>query len=487
MLLPELVVPADGAPDAPRRGGPPQSGADIAEATRGESGSLPSDLQSALSASLPAGRAPNVVVYLVDTLRADHLGTYGYSRPTSPSLDAMGSEGVVFDHAMAQSGWTRTSVASILTRLQPREHAVLDRDDTLSDEAITLTRLLSEQGYQTYAVVTNGNVGRRFGFDSFVYIGERVETEGIHQSSAQVNAEFLEWLAQRDVDRPFFAYLHSTDPHGPYTPREPYRSRFLHDPRLATLGRARALWPVLEEMEDLSVADAVTGLRDLYDAEIAYNDAHFGYLLDRLRASGLYDSTLVLFVSDHGEEFYDHGAFEHGKTLYSEMVFVPLVIKFPGGWAAGTRVNSRVQHVDIMPTILDLLDVSPPPGAGGDSLVPAISSVQAGSENEHFVGRRLLAHLDLDQVRMDSVLTKDHHLMEWYRGVPAVDGGTQLFGWREDTEEQLNLSDQAPVSAGYLRLVLRAMAATQKPILDSEDAVIDGELARRLRALGYIQ
>ena len=465
---------------------------------------LPPKLQAALDRSLPTEQSPNIIVYLVDTLRADHLGTYGYDRPTSPFLDAMGSEGVVFDHAMAQSGWTRTSVASILTGLQPRVHAVLDRDDALSDEAITLPRLLREQNYETHAVVTNGNVGPSFGFrngfDSFAYVPERVETEGIHQSSERVNEVFFDWLGQRNVDKPFFAYLHTTDPHGPYTPSEPYRSRFLRDVRLAKLVRARTIPLIIEEIPELSVTDAVGGLVDLYDAEIAYNDYHFGQLLDHLRALDLYDSTLVLFVSDHGEEFFEHGAFEHGKTLYSEMIFVPLVIKFPGGWAAGTRVSSRVQHIDIMPTILQLAGLPPPPGSSGDSLVAAISGAQEGTEEEVFLERSLLAHLDLDRFKIDSLLTSNYHLIvggrnnvcsycppEVFGAAPTVDGRAQLFSWRADRHEELDVSGQAPVSAGYLRLVLQGLAASQLPLLDSEDTVISGELARRLRALGYIQ
>ena len=495
ILRPRLTTPAETGPPTPstvEAGHNARPAGEAPRQTSGKRAGLPAGLEVAMRASLPAERPPNVIVYLVDTLRADHLSTYGYERPTSPSLDAMSTESVVFDHAMAQSGWTRSSAASILTGLGPRAHGVLDRDDTLSVEAVTLQRLLRQHGYQTHAVITNPNLSSRFGFDngfdSFVYFGHQRAGGSHHYLSDKVNEAFFEWLDQRQTDRPFFAYLHTMDPHGPYAPPEPYRSRFVRDARLApVVGRVKSLLSRHGRLPDLSRTEVVAGTVDLYDGEIAHNDAQFGLMLDRLRASGIYDSTVILFVSDHGEEFLDHGGSGHGRTLYSEMIFVPLVIKFPGGWAAGTRVNSPVQHIDILPTILDLVGLPPASESHGDNLLPLIVTAEEGAEDPRFAQRRLLAHLDLDKHRIDSLLTGDHHLMKWYRGVPEVGAAVQMFRWRTDTAELGELSGQSPVSTGYLRLVLQAMASSQSPLLDSEDAVIDGELARTLRALGYLQ
>jgi arylsulfatase len=495
ILRPTLTAPAETGPPTPsvvEAGADARPAGEALRQTSGKQASLPAGLKAAMRASLSAERPPNVIVYLVDTLRADHLSTYGYARPTSPSLDAMSTESVVFDHAMAQSGWTRSSVASILTGLGPRAHAVLDRDDTLSVEAVTLQQLLKQHGYQTHAVITNGNLSSRFGFDngfdSFVYFGRQGAGNTVHHLSNKVNEAFFEWLDQRQPDRPFFAYLHAMDPHGPYTPPEPFRSRFVRDAQLApVLGGVKSLFSRHQRLPDLSMTDVVAGTVDLYDAEIAHNDAQFGLMLDRLRASGIYDSTVILFVSDHGEEFLDHGGSGHGRTLYSEMIFVPLVIKFPGSWAAGTRVNSPVQHIDILPTILDVVGLPPASVSPGDNLVPLIVTAEEGAEDSRFTQRRLLAHLDLDGRRIDSLLTGDHHLMKWYRGVPEVGAAIQMYRWRTDAAELTDLSGRAPVSTGYLRLVLQAMASSQSPLLDSEDAVIDGELARTLRALGYLQ
>ncbi len=483
---------SESPPTDPGRGAATDRQVDNDDPTaRGATRGSPSALMSQLRESLPDGRPPNIVVYLVDTLRADHLATYGYPRPTSPKLDALSAESVVFEHAVAQSGWTRTSVASILTGLQPRAHSVLDRDDALSADAVTLPAILGDRGYQTHAVITNGNVAPQLGFDngfdSFVYAGEQVGSETIHQLSDRVNEAFFAWLDERQTDRPFFAYLHTSDPHTPYTPRDPYRARFLRDPRLARLSDPDLIPDAFERFPDLSVADAVGGLSDLYDAEIAYNDEQFGRLLDRLRATDNYDSTLILFVSDHGEEFFEHGAFEHGRTLLSEIIFVPLVIKFPHGWAAGTRVDTPVQHVDILPTILDLIDAPPVRDASGDSLLPIIWAVIEGTGEESTAERSLMSYLELDQRRTDSLLTDDRHVVRWHASSPAADPATQMFSWRNDPEEQVDLSGDFPVTTGYLRLALHAMASIQAPVLTSEEADIDPELARRLRALGYLQ
>ncbi|HJO03664.1 MAG TPA: sulfatase [Acidobacteriota bacterium] len=495
---PVLAAPVAPAPPAPSGGE-----AELVAQPSGESGSpvapraaLPAGLSAAMQASSVDGRLPNVLVYLVDTLRADHLGTYGYERPTSPFLDAMSTEAVVFDHPMAQSGWTRTSVASILTGLGARAHSVLDRDDSLSAEAVTMQKVLGQKGYETYAAVANINVTPKFGFDAgfdameFVPLLVPLSREQHIQAagpSDRVNDLFFAWLETRQTDRPFFAYLHTMDPHHPYTPPEPYRSRFLADSPLARKADELVVPFLRQQLPGSSIEEELRVVTDLYDGEIAHNDAQFGLMLDRLRALGIYDSTVIVFLSDHGEEFRDHGGLGHGRTLYSEMIFVPLVIKFPGGWAAGTRVAAAVQHVDLLPTILDLVGEPLLSEHHGDSLVPLVLSAVDGTEAPRFAERRLLAHLDLDKWSVDSLLTRDHHLMEWRRGAPEVGGSTQLFRWRADAGELTDLFSESPAATGYLRLVLQGMIASRKPLLESEDVVIDEELARTLRALGYLQ
>ena len=265
------------------------------------------------------GIRPNVLVYLIDTLRADHLGVYGYSHETSPEIDALAADGVVFTTAVAQSAWTRTSVASIFTGVHPRSHAVNGRSDSLAPEAATIATLLAEAGYGTGAYVTNANVASNFGFDlgfdTFLHLREQ-DTGEVHIQSDVLTERAIMWLQDRDTSRPFFLYLHATDPHSPYTPRSPYRERFVPSRKHPELYRTRELGPMpLDREETREILSEVVGL---YDAEIAFNDHHFGRLIGWLEETGLYDSTLIIVTSDHGEEFLDHGRWGHGGTLYEE-------------------------------------------------------------------------------------------------------------------------------------------------------------------------
>ena len=182
-------------------------------------------------ATLRADRErPNVLIYLIDTLRPDRLGAYGYPLDTSPHLDALARDGVLFTNAIGQSSWTRASVASIFTGVHPRSHDVNGRTDELSSEALTMAALLSASDYQTAGFVTNGNVSPNFGFDhgfeTYVHLRERRTTE-VHVLSDVLNEEAFAWLKRRDTERPFFLYLHATDPHDPYTPRSPFREQYV--------------------------------------------------------------------------------------------------------------------------------------------------------------------------------------------------------------------------------------------------------------------
>jgi arylsulfatase A-like enzyme len=284
--------------------------------------------------------APLVIVYLVDTLRADHLGLYGYARDTDPALRAFAGDAVVFDTAIASSSWTKPSVASLFTSLLPGEHRCVQFYTPLDAGFVTLAERLRERGYATGAVVANRLVhAKDGGFDQgFAYFASPPEP----QTAAEAVDEALRFLdARRGL--PTFLYVHTLDPHTPYAPPAPFDRRFGPAP---TPER-----PASEPYHYLRPED-LARLVDQYDGEIAYGDREFGRLVGALRARGLYDRALIVFLSDHGEEFLDHGGWVHGHTLFDELVRVPLAVKFPGGRHAGRRVSRQVQLVDVMPTIL---------------------------------------------------------------------------------------------------------------------------------------
>ncbi len=445
-------------------------------------------------ARAPAGTRANVIIYLIDTLRADHLGTYGYPRPTSPNIDHFAKDAVVFENARAQSSWTRPAVVSVLTGLAPRRHGVNRREDALPGSVDTLAELLAAEGYGTAGFVTNGNAGPNFGldqgFEEFRHLRESADTHERHRLSDHLNLWLFHWLESRPADdRPFFLYAHATDPHVPYTPPEPFRSRFAGnvDPEAGRLEHARAviqgrLPPTEETRRDLV---------DLYDAEIAFNDHHFGRLIERLKELELYDASLIVLVADHGEEFLDHGGGEHGVPLYDEQPRVRSIVKFPrrgtngkfprrgtngpspGGREAGRRIAATVSQIDVVPTILDLLGIAPP-ALDGVSLLGA-------SERASF------AYLALSDRRMRSVTRKGWKLI--LDNSPAPRGEPlQLYRLEADQREATELAGQRPFERELLAQRMRRweLELAQGAQAVGEQADIPDELRRQLEALGYL-
>ena len=211
---------------------------------------------------------------------------------------------------------------------------------------------MREAGYATAGIVTNSNVapslGFGQGFDTYEYLPEQ-HTPEMHQLSDVVNEHAFAWLRNRPRDRPFFLYLHTTDPHDPYMPRSPYRERFAAgiDP---ALGLHLSVWK-RNRTETASARD-IHDLAALYDGEIAFVDEQFGRLLDELRELGIYDSTLIVLIADHGEEFHEHGTWTHSNNLFTETTHVPLLIKLPKQWGGGTVSDGLAQQVDLLPTVL---------------------------------------------------------------------------------------------------------------------------------------
>ncbi len=418
---------------------------------------------------------PNVIIYLIDTLRADHLGTYGYSRPTSPNIDRFAAGAMLFENARAQSSWTRPTVVSLLTGLAPRRHGVNRREDALSDSVDTLAELLAGAGYATAGFITNGNAGPNFGlgqgFEEFRHLAESADREERHQLSDHLNRWLFHWLENRgDDDRPFLLYAHSTDPHVPYTPKEPFRSRFAPnaDRETGRLARARAIFQGRVPSTDRIRRDLI----DLYDAEIAFNDHHFGQLIERLKELNLYDNSLIVLVSDHGEEFLDHGGWEHGITLFDEQLHVPLILKFPHQ-KIGQRISATTSQIDVVPTILDLLNIAPPE-LDGVSLLDA-------SERASF------AYLALSDRQLRSITHNDWKLI-LDDSLRPLDGPLQLFSLTTDEEEQTEVSEERPFERELLAQLMRRYEfdLAQGAQAIGEQAEIPEELRRQLEALGYL-
>lgn len=434
----------------------------------------------AAAASRPAGAAgPNVVLYMIDTLRADHLGVYGYRRPISPEIDAFAAQATVFARAWSQSGWTKSSVASMLTGLPPLAHGVLERMDALPDALRTLPEMLHEAGYETLGVSTNpaisAEAGFARGFDRFVQLFDPAALPFVARPAEDVNQELFRWLDARDRGRPFFAYLHAMDVHEPYQPPAEDRRRFAAqaDAALCRPG-PQDVAAALATRPGLTRSGLGSNFEALYDAQIAHADRQFGLLLRRLRELGLYDRTLIVLVADHGEEFLDHGNFAHGHSLYQEILHVPLVVRWPEGRYAGRRVESPAQHLDLLPTILAATGTGSPPASPGLDL-----RLLAAADTP--VEREVSSDLSLAGTRIASLVAGGMHLLVRER----PDSAAELYDLDRDPHELRNLADAGSVRFGFLMARLRRLhpqggdAAARRP-------PISPELDAQLRALGYV-
>lgn len=439
---------------------------------------------AAAAVPVPASERPNVLLYVIDTLRSDRLGVYGYEKAVSPNLDAFARDAVVFERAFAQSGWTKTSLVSILTGVSPLSHGVLERDHAVPPSLPTLPVLLQNLGYQTIGLNTNGTVGAEFGFDrgfdrySALFFQDDVEFRA--EYSDRPGAELVDWLGSRPAGRPFFAYLHTFDPHDPYQPRSPYRERFA--PRLRTTldtPRDETLAAAFERNPGLTDADVLHDFEKLYDAEIAYNDEQFGLLVRSLKEAGLYDSTLIVVVSDHGEEFLDHGHWGHGHTLYGELLRVPLLVKLPGQRFAGRRVDAVAQHIDIVPTVLAAVGAAPSHPVQGRNLLPFAAGAKDTDDPA------VLSLLELDGSRVVSLIRGDLHLLRWER--PRPEARLELYDLRQDARERHNRLLEDEVRVGYLLGQIRELERRYPRLSEAPKVHLDEGLEQRLRALGYIR
>jgi arylsulfatase A-like enzyme len=325
-------------------------------------------------------RHVNVLLYSIDTLRADHVSTYGYHRDTTPTLDALASSGVIFTDTSAHSCKTAPSHMTIFTGLIPEAHGVVQPSSPsyrrLPEEIPTLATLLSNAGFRTGGITENGGVNAEMGFD-----------QGMESYTHEVDleatvAKTLTWLGEAANDpRPFFLFVHTYAVHDPYAPPEPWRSMFRAD---ATAGSVDAdmewtgvdgwqesrdrFWNSVDRESSADLADLI----DLYDGGIRWADDGLRRILQRLDQLNLQDDTIVVVLSDHGEEFLEHGMFLHAQ-LFEEILRVPLVMTFPERIGIeAQRIGDPVRLVDMTPTLLDLAGISPPTGMHGSSLVPLL-------------------------------------------------------------------------------------------------------------------
>jgi arylsulfatase A-like enzyme len=439
-------------------------------------------------------RARRVVLISIDTLRADHVGCYGYGKDTTPHIDALAADGALFSNAYAPSSWTLPSHVSLLTALSCFRHGVNLETDRMEETRPTLADVLRTQGFFCAAVTGGGFLSPVFGFSKGFDVYRQVESSlWTGDAAGQVSAAALDWI-DANRDRDFFLFVHTYQPHNPYIPPAPYDTKFQDAPtplRMIDLGGhlggPGGIFKPLPEAE----RRAILGL---YDGEVGYTDAALvGALTAKLKALGIYDDTLIVLTSDHGEEFYEHGSWEHGHSLYDESLKVPLIVKFPGSKFRGKRVASFVRLVDVMPTILEAFDIGADwLGLDGRGLI----EVLRGREKED---RAVLAHLAggvlsnavpartcLTDGRMKVILNSPYGAAGSFLSPPPVVPGIEAYDLAADPGERTEIASRKARDAARLVLIMRELErAGRKPA--GQKTGIDAETEEKLRALGYIR
>jgi arylsulfatase A-like enzyme len=432
------------------------------------------------------GRRPDIILITVDALRADHLGIYGYDRPTSPSIDAFARGAVVVRDHISQAPYTKASMASLFTGLFPTAHKVvtssvtfaaamtghvagsLPTTDVLDAEATTLAEQLAAAGYQTVGLDTNPFLLREFGFAQGFSDYEFLSDESnVFTRAADVVARALQVVDGRDRSRPLFVWLHLMEPHSPYTPAEPFRSLFPpRTPPLRVPPETIPPWLVVQGSSDAHVYEA------LYDAEIREADDALGALFAGLRSRRAMDTSIVVLTADHGEEFFDHGGFEHNRTLYEEMIRVPLIVAAPG-LTPGIR-DAQTEAVDMMPTLLVQAGARVPERLQGADVWPVLQGKSRGERYAYSENPGVLYSL---------------RTREW-KFISTLQGGHHLYRIDQDPHEQQDLAATHPEETERYRDLLvkiLASAATAGKQLRGQSAPIQPRVLQRLKALGYVQ
>lgn len=454
----------------------------------------PASAQSKKTQEKSAPR-PNVLLIVIDTLRADHLGTYGYGRDTSPRIDQLANEGTVYENAIASASWTLPSHASMFTGLFPKDHGTHAENFSLDARFDTLAERLRKDGYRTGGfsnnVWTNDTSGLKQGFEEFqeLFQQQDMRQEGISKDDPETdmggqltNRSVLQWLdGLPEDDRPYFVFINYFEPHLPYRPTRPFDQHFVPEGvRPHNLQRLRSFYspreygyilrlPFMEvKPRELEI------LTSLYDAEIAYTDWVFGQLVDGLRERGVLDETLVVVTSDHGEHLGENHMLSHKLSVYDPLLRVPLVLWNPGLLPEPRRIQAPVQNHDLFGTVLELagvrhhtrvLPLEEPSGSAG-AAEGALTFAQIAFPTPF---------LEKIKQTMAAGNTKPfERALETVRGpryklIAGSDGSVELYDLVDDPLESTNLASEKPDVVAQLQGYLEQWRAGKLPARRATD------------------
>jgi arylsulfatase A-like enzyme len=416
----------------------------------------------------------NMLIYLVDCLRPDHLPFFDYEKNIAPHMTAFSKDCVLFRNAYAQSSWTRPSIGALFTGLYPFQHQAITLKSGLAAEFQTLAELLQDAGFHTIGISSNAGIKEFFNFNQgFTFFKYHSNLDGGLAETLNTYA-FSQLQAKPS---PFFLYLHTMEPHRPYKIKDEFLPTTRINPQIVAVEKKG------EERYRVDLNSAVS----MYDASITQNDKAFGDLMAELKRLGLYDTTLIILMSDHGEEFYEHGGFAHGQTLYQEQIKHLFIVKLPQQLNAGQTIKENVQEIDIFPTLLDLAGESIPAFLSGKSLKRLLlspDSVDLPIHQEIFLetgpGLNKKAIIDGNWKLIHTGLKWTDEIREY-----------ELYALEVDPKEKTNLFGRNPIAARYLKNRLFNWVNAQEKLVDigKEDIekVLTPKEIEELKALGYIK
>ena len=458
-------------------------------------------------------QGPNLILIGIDTLRADYLSLYSESPLVkTPQLEAFASEAIVFEESFAQASWTKPSFATLFTGLYPEAHTATTKTSAIPEEVECLAELLQDAGYYTQGFSNNPNVDTTFnfhqGFSEYIdlkpelyfmaspsasklsmynvlrmvrqrlaqrfaflpFIGT-MRISDFYQPAEAVTQIALDWCDSKTAPEgmPFYLYLHYMDPHDPFMD---------HTQSGVGYARARLGDPDPEQYEEL--------MREAYCTEIEYMDVHLGALFEGLKARGLWENTAIVFVSDHGEEFYDHGGWWHGQTLFDELIHVPILLKLPNGAHAGERVTGLARHIDIAPSFLHLAGVEQGASMSGQPLYDTrIDAFTTGITAYNY------AENDFEGNVLQAVRTKTMKLIHANEDNPREQPPVALYELEGDPAEKENVAG-AQEQAEMLEQLEGVLQDYQKVIRENAaepagEVTVDSDLADQLESIGYLE
>lgn len=488
-------------------------------------------------------RRPNVILIIMDTARSDHLSCYGHSRKTTPNIDEIVKHGVLFENAFSAAPWTPPSHASIFTGKYPSHHKTFGRNIQFKNQNASLAQVLSSNAYRCIGVTSTPLLGLGSGFET-----------GFHKYVEMNNQDFLSnlghvklWIKniirtiifgpdmsafkvtelvksllrkQCKESAPFFLFINYLNCHIPYDPPRPFKELFCSNFKESSLYAkeyllTRTLGRTTETVSDkdldiqklqwiasgrggaaystkkLQVSEKEWGVvKSWYDGEIAYLDFLIGDLIDFLRDSGLFDNTLMIIASDHGENFGEHGLAGHALSVYDSVLHVPLIVSFPSLVSKERRIRNLVSTIDIYPTILDAVDIKLEEGISGKSLLPFedrkihdfICAEYAGLHRAYAFGTRTISR---EFSRIDKGCKCVRNLV--YKYIITRDGSSEkeeLYNVLRDPSEQLNIAAEHPDEASNLKEQLQS--ALDLSYFGPQELPDSRRIKDRLRELGYI-